>query len=240
MKIYIRENLNMPSGKEIAQIAHAHGKAWLDRLVVESCGNSAFALRLTDKALLALNNNQHYQCPEIMHGDPAPTSCDSIITDSGRTHFSEPTRTCVAVSTELGYVQPSERLLPFDASKIDVKQGFFINRVEASKVCIDEIKSKLAVLSSLHFTSLIDRSTGVLSLSTTSELSKWLTSSFGKTVVGTKKTTKFKEVKELILDEGVKVHDLEIDGVCVAFVTEPIDSAKLQKFTRFKTFRLLD
>jgi hypothetical protein len=64
----------------------------------------------------------------------------------------------------------------------------------------------------------------------------WLTSAFGKTVVGTKKGAKYSDVCLKISESGWEFTKSECGGV---FVTQPIPSEKLQDFTRSKTFRLI-
>ncbi|CAH7431541.1 conserved hypothetical protein [Vibrio chagasii] len=243
MNIYIQSGLDMPFGKTIAQSAHAYGKAWLDRMSVVSEDEDSVILKLTDTAFHQLN--------QWIDGIPTAVSyCElssfeldgftSEIVDSGRTHFECPTLTCRVASNELGEVVGVNDRLSYSDKTIECKQGFFVNRVAFESINREVMLSEMAKGSFSMILDNVCSERGELELKKAGSEYVWLTSSFGKTVVGTKKVGKFEQLRELLVSDGVAVRDVYIDGILIGYISQVLPSDSLQKYTRYKTFRLLE
>lgn len=236
--IHIRKDLSMPIGKVAAQAAHAIGGILLDRCALVSETDDAVTLKIEEgsRNLLKLLSDTS-EINLYWDTDSEFNALDGkgcAIIDNGLTCFDGvPTPTTIGISS-VGEIIDESMRLQYDVSTIDYKQGFFVDR--SKNLDSEEIIKSVAALSLNSIVEVFDTETLTMTLDKKSAMYKWLTSSFGKTVVGTKKATKFKLIKETLCSEDV----VEIKNIEAVFATNPLSSDILTKFTRSSTFRLLD
>lgn len=240
--VYLADDIGMTLGKAIAQVAHAVGAAWLARMAITAENDGQVQLSLTPAAHLAFANQQA-MLPHIVPcaSELLPEeNLDFIeIIDAGKTLFSEPTKTCVAYSPLLGEALTPEHRLPFNDELIEYKQAFFVNRKTCAELAIADHDLIAALASASLAIILADMNDGELTLAKHSALYQWITSSFGKTVVGTKKVGKFLEVRELLATSGIRFQEVYYQEQLIGLCSEPIAADKIHQFTKYKTFNLL-
>lgn len=235
--IHIRKDIKMPLGKTIAQASHALGLLFIQRCSVVYESDDSIALSHPSDEIMDYCYAQFIDIKWTTEDKIAQLEGPAIITDSGRTIFKEPTLTAAATT-----VHPSRPRFAFTkrTEDIEYKQGFFIDRVAVlnSNISNEELIASAAVSSLKCLTQLFDTS-GEAILSKNSALYEWLTSLFGKTVVGTKKPTKYDGMVTLIGREHA-ISAINKGAHNVGFVTEPIKASTLEIHTKSRTFRLLD
>lgn len=240
MRVYLANDIGMNLGKEIAQAAHAVGLAWLSHSRIVREDGQIIELQLTGSTVDKLLGVH----PEIVRCSASELPLDDefhqSIIDSGRTVFAAPTKTCVVDMEGLGPIVPVPDRLKFDDKVIDVKQGLFVNRSAFAGSGLDEsdLIAGLAKASSeaigFKFT---ENNRSVLTKG--SSIYSWLTQSFGKTVVGTKKFGKFNELRSLLIESNTTCFDFYHNDELIGFAIEPLKELELHQYTKFKTFRLL-
>ena len=240
--VYLANDIGMTLGKSIAQVAHAVGAAWLARMEITAKTDAQVHLSLTDDARIAFINQQA-MVPNIVHCSSEILPEEDLdfieIIDAGRTLFSHPTKTCVAYAPILGEALPLERRLPFNDEIIEYKQAFFVNRKACAELAMSD-EDVIATLASASLAMILaDMKDGELSLDKHSALYQWITSSFGKTVVGTKKVGKFLEVRELLATSGIPFKDVYYQNELIGLCSAPIAADEIHQFTKYKTFNLL-
>ncbi|MDK9790158.1 peptidyl-tRNA hydrolase [Vibrio sp. D431a] len=245
VSIYVANDIGMGLGKVIAQAAHAYTKAYLDRCQVVESSDDYVLLKATDVLNKELNS-KGFTIPKLVFCPadflPEEDEVVSCIVDSGRTVFGEPTKTCSVSTTKLGTRVDEGERLRFNVGSIPYKQAFFINRKAVAEAEFDEhdVITTMAYLSASFVFGDYDYETGELKILKSSPLYIWLTSAFGKTVVGTKKPTKFSALIEQLDSDGVTnsvaVSNGQVWGVC----TDVLPSDLIHKYTKFKTFNLLE
>ncbi len=238
--VNIASDLNMPLGKIIAQASHGVGLSYLSRIKVQYENYDCIGLEITEDALNAILSNSvkvttTYCKMESLNNNSDECSVDII--DSGRTVFNEPTKTCVASAKNLGAtVLPSLRL-QYDDNNIPVKQAIFVNKKAIVNISEEEMISLFSEKSAEFITDII--SDDKFKLDKKSSLFSWLTSAFGKTVVGTKNKNKFNLLIKKLEDDNINFKPVIFNNELIGVCTTPIDSEIIHIYTKYKTFNLL-
>ena len=242
LTVYLADDIDMNLGKAIAQVAHATGAAWLARMEPSQQENNQITLTLTPSARASLEQNLALApniVPVSQQALPKEDEQHIEIIDAGKTIFECPTKTCVAVSTVLGDALPASQRLLFNDDVIDYKQAFFVNRKLIATLALSDqqimslfAKASLAII----LEPVID---GRLNLNISEPLYQWITSAFGKTVVGTRKVSKLLEVSALLDEDHIHYHRVYFNDHCLGYCTQPIDAKVIHKYTKYKTFNLL-
>lgn len=243
--VFIANDLDMGLGKVIAQASHAAGKVWLDRFEVIEDTSSTVKMKASQPVFDALARSGFTPprvvfCPAI----DLPPECQytSTIIDSGRTVFNKPTLTAAGTSSALGVRVDLNSRLGYEVGSIPFKQAFFINRPAVLRACLDE----LDVISTMSYLSLsfifesYDYETGLIEFQKDSNIYQWLTTAFGKTVVATKKVSKFDCLLSALDESGVEHAIASVDSSVWGIVSEVLASENIHDFTKFKGFNLLN
>ncbi|ANO35468.1 hypothetical protein A6E01_19845 (plasmid) [Vibrio breoganii] len=242
IKIFIRNDLDMPLGKMIAQAAHALNAAYLARFYATTSSSKVI---LTPTIELAKHIINRQSLPfTLIFGDEQcirnnAESDSALIRDAGRTVFTQPTLTASWDALDLGPTTAIEDRLKFSVGDIPFKQPIIVNRQNP------HLTPELAIqagarLSTDVFLSQID-DFGNIHLAKGSPLLEYLTNGFGKTVIGTKRTAHhIKTVEHIIDGEGGTPFETQIGEIQAVSVFAPIASGKIEEYTKTKLTRLLD
>ncbi|PSV00941.1 hypothetical protein [Photobacterium kishitanii] len=241
LELYVKESLNMPSGKVIAQAAHALGMAFMSHCELVGEDSDKVTLKVHDRdghfncsldSLLS-RINVDFVDDDVFESMKSREDNVTVVIDNGLTCFNhQKTETVILLDKSEGVVDRSKRL-QFDVDAgVFVKQGFFVNRAKPTT------DSALIVHGAALSLSMITALIGVdstLTLDKSSEMYKWLSSAFGKTVVGSKKQSKFDVVADAIVNAS---YDFRVGLGEALIVTAPISVEELSQLTYTKTFRL--
>lgn len=242
ISIYVNNDLDMPIGKVAAQVSHSLGMKLMELCSVLSEDNDTVRLQVHDHGLF-LGKTELEIIDQInlnfVSGDEFNSHATDISTvtviDNGLTCFNNQKTPTVVLKCSQGEVQNEGLRLQFDVDKgCDFKQGLFVDRNAFSSEEILVVTTAVASLKKM-LVDLVDDENN-LTIEKSSPWFGWLTTAFGKTVVGTKKNSKFLEVKEQMETLGWSC--LESD-CCGVIATVPMKSDELQKLTRYKSFRLI-
>ncbi|UKA05013.1 peptidyl-tRNA hydrolase [Photobacterium damselae] len=246
-EINIKASLKMPCGKIAAQAAHAMGMAFMahcevisnvdDSVVLKVHDNGYFTGKTFEQLVSAVSLNQVSDdvFDELKNAIESDSYNKTVVVDNGLTCFGgEKTPTIIMRDFAGGAVSKDQRL-PFDVDAgITCKQGFFVKR--SSGHLENDIIIECSVLSLLALTSRVDLDSMTLTLVKSSPVYSWLTTAFGKTVVGSKKESKFRMVVDTLVAKNVRTW---ANNAATIVVTEPLPSDELEQLTHTSTFRLL-
>lgn len=246
-EINVKASLNMPCGKIAAQAAHAMGMAFMTHCEVISDDNDSVVLKVHDDGFftgktfeqlvseISLNQVTDDVFEELKNASESDDYNKTVVVDNGLTCFGGEKTPTIIMRDLAGGVVPKDQQLPFNVdSGITCKQGFFVKRTE--EITESDVIIGSAVLSLLALTGRVDLDSMTLTLSKSSPVYSWLTTAFGKTVVGSKKESKFNLVLEKLSDANVKTYTSDGESIVV---TEPLPSDELEKLTHTSTFRLI-
>ena len=230
----------MPLGKIAAQCAHALNVAIISRL--NASFNDSEIILTPSAEFRNILNNLDRSCIELVYGNidelnAFAESPSAFIEDNGLTVFGKPTVTVSWATEGWGDEVPVKHRLPFKTGTLAFKQPFFVYRSNSFNTPEVVIKN-VAIASSL---SLISKEINEsLILKKDSAYALWLQNSFGKTVVGCKKIKNYKEATLNVIN-NVESQNIEIfeGGEPSVFVTSPLRSDVIEKFTRTKHTQLL-
>ncbi|ELP6119368.1 hypothetical protein QTV43_000513 [Vibrio vulnificus] len=241
--IFIRndfpDGITMPLGKTVAQVSHALGLLVLNRCEIVDETDLAIILKMNPELHSTVLNKEFVTSELVLNyvsEDEVVAECGgSVVVDRGKTVFWGRTVTCGAVARGgwLGAEVESNILSKEVVASVSVMQGIFVNTgTIAFDSQIIDMASKLSVSA---FFEAFDLSTGQAIVSKTSNLYRWLTNGYGKTVVRSKKGIHMEALADGLANEGV-----EISGLAGhIFATEPCKKELLETFTRTKHTRLL-
>ncbi|MGR5347155.1 peptidyl-tRNA hydrolase [Vibrio mediterranei] len=241
MKIYIRNDIEMPLGKKAAQVAHAINAIVLERMKAQVT-DSHILLEPT-VAIKKIARGAQFPDFEIIECDLASMtnlvdSETSFIRDAGRTVFSEPTITVGWSAEESLGDRVDEGRLRFYTDSIPFKQPIFVNR--ANKALTDDYVLKTVAKLSTDLILSYSDDKGLIALPISSPMARWLTNAIGKTVVGCKKHSHFdKTIEPLMSLESGKYRCEKLNEHASVFVFSPISSDEIERFTRTKHTQLL-
>ena len=114
------------------------------------------------------------------------------------------------------------------------KQGIFVDRSVGKTD--NEIIVESAILSLITIMRLVHLETMTITMDKTCGMYCWLSSAFGKTVVGTKRHVKFISILDQLVVGGI---GLSCNDDSSIVVTEPVRSMALEALTHSKTFHLI-
>ncbi len=240
--VYLADDLGMNLGKMIAQAAHASGASGMARMRLQSENNDSVCLTLTQPAR-QVHQSHPLLIPDIhyCHARQLPGEDDEVIEiiDAGKTVFDGPTKTCVGYAPLLGNAVPPPLRLGFDDDTLDFKQAFFVNRKVCQNSEIDD-NTLIALMAAASTVCILENVVdGSLTLDKHSALYQWITSAFGKTVVGTKKQSKFEQVLQLLDIDKIRYQPVFFNQELIGVCSEPIAADQIHNYTKYKTFHLL-
>ncbi|WP_199438485.1 peptidyl-tRNA hydrolase [Vibrio owensii] len=237
IELHIRNDIEMPLGKIIAQASHALGLKFIQQCRLVKEYKDAITIQSELNEIVDFSYSKFIKINWVSERDIESLTDASIITDSGRTVFNEPTITCAATSN---HTRKPTFCLPHQSDTMPFKQGIFINRKAVSdcKIERDELIIQCAVSSLKTLINKFDLN-GEATLQKSEATYIWLTHLFGKTVVGSKKPNEYEtvlrnvELKASIVAINYQSHN-------IGFACTPIESNEIEKYTKHKSFRLLD
>ncbi|MGR5555803.1 hypothetical protein ACQKQC_05815 [Vibrio fortis] len=241
--IFIRNDfpagITMPLGKTVAQVSHALGLLVLNRCEIVDETDLSLTLKMNPELHAAVLNKDFVTSELVLNyvsEDEVVDQCgESVVVDRGKTIFWGRTVTCGAVARGnwLGADVLNNILSKEVVTSVNVMQGIFVNTGAITfDLQIIDMASKLSVSALMES---FDLTTGQAMISKTSNLYRWLTNGYGKTVVRAKKEAHMESLADELSCEGVGLSGLAGH----IFATAPCRKELLERYTRTRNTRLL-